>query len=433
MIPVDLAARLRLLTEASFFQADQPVHELNRVRGIQADPPEYTPGQRIAATIERPLPDGLFQAVVAGKAVTLAIQAAANEAPLVPGRTLSLEVTRSTPQTLYAQLVPAAQEASLPPPALSQTGRLISILLTGQPAQEPTALAGGKPLLAAPPSSGASLVPLLKEALTQSGLFYEAHQAQWVAGKMDLGALRQEPQGRLPPAVPLAPGPEGAGMGGNPLAVPPTPASVQAEVPNSLLDQALELMGFEQKPAPGAEAAPRPGAPAVPLNSAGPSAEAPTTLLDLARELMGFEQKPAPGPEAAPRPATPAGPGIPERILPLVGQQLDALATQQFVWHGQVWPGQSMEWEIEDPTGGRREGQAEALDWNTTLRLTLPQLGSVEARLKLNATGISIRLVAAEAESRATLAAEKEVLARGLEAAQVPLLGLSVEAPDGQP
>lgn len=432
MIPVDLAARLRLLTEASFFQTDQPVHQLNRVREIQADPPEYTPGQRIAATIERPLPDGLFRALVAGKAVTLAIQTAANEAPLVPGRTLALEITRSTPQTLYAQLVPAGQEADLPPPALSQTGRLISILLTGQPAQEPTALAGGKPLLAAPPSSGASLVPLLKEALTQSGLFYEAHQAQWVAGKMDLGALRQEPQGRLPLAVPLAPGQQGAGMGGNPLAVSPIPASVQTEVPNSLLDQALELMGFEQKPAPGPEAAPRPGAPSVPPNPAGSPAEAPNTLLDLARELMGFEPKPAHGPEAAAHPATPAGAGIPERILPLVGQQLDALATQQFVWHGQVWPGQSMEWEIEDPTGGRQDGQAE-VDWNTTLRLTLPQLGSVEARLKLSAAGITIRLVAAEAESRATLAAEKDALARGLDAAQVPLLGLSVEPPDGQP
>lgn len=393
MIPVDLAARLRLLTEASFFQTDQPVHELNRVRAVQADPPEYTPGQRLTATIERPLPDGLFRALVAGKAITLAIQTGENEAPVVPGRTLALEVTRSTPQAVHAQIVPTSQKAEMPA-ALSQTGRLISILLTGQPPQAPTALAGGKPLLSTPPSSGPPLVPLLKDALTQSGLFYEAHQAQWLAGKVELSTLRQEPQGQLPPPAPPGEAPETvrpevATIRGNPAAVPGAPL-----------------------PLPG---------------------EQPAGLVDLARELLGLETKAPATAEPGPRPAAQPGTPIPDRILPLVGQQLDALATQQFVWQGQVWPGQTMEWEIEDPTGGGQEGEREGQDWNTTLRLTLPQLGLVEARLQLGASGVKIRLLAAEPESRTLLAAEKEILARSLDNAHVPLLGMTVERPDGEP
>ena len=43
----------------------------------------------------------------------------------------------------------------------------------------------------------ADLAPVLKQALTQSGVFYEAHQARWVAGQLPTEALRQEPQGRM--------------------------------------------------------------------------------------------------------------------------------------------------------------------------------------------------------------------------------------------
>jgi len=395
MIPVDLAARLRMLTEASFFQADQPVHQLNRIREIQADPQEFTPGQRLTATIERPLPDGLFRALVAGKTVTLALQAGAHEPPVLPGQTLALEVTRNTPKALYAQIVPPQAKAEVPA-ALSQTGRLISVLLTGQPASEPAPLAGGKPLIAAPPASGAPLVPLLKQALTQSGMFYESHQALWIAGKLNTVALRQEPQGQVPvaPVENATTEPtrtEVVAIRGNPPPAAPGASAVAQEQPagpvSQALDQALEFFGMEPEPSAPAEAA-RPA--------------------------------PAPGP-------APAGGSIPERILPLVSQQLDALATQQFVWQGQVWPGQTMEWQIEDPTGGRREAAAEGRDWNTTLHLTLPRLGRVEAQLKLTASGVMVRLLATDPESQAALAADKDALARGLDAAHVPLLGLSVE------
>jgi hypothetical protein len=48
------------------------------------------------------------------------------------------------------------------------------------------------------PKTAADLAPVLKQAVTQSGLFYEAHQARWVAGDLPTEALRQEPQGKYP-------------------------------------------------------------------------------------------------------------------------------------------------------------------------------------------------------------------------------------------
>ncbi|ENO97732.1 hypothetical protein C667_07526, partial [Thauera phenylacetica B4P] len=194
MIPADLAARLRLINEASFFNTEPPVAGLQRAREIQAQLPELVPGQRFFATLQRTLPDGTFRALVAGQQMTLSLNTAAKS-----GDTLELEVSQVTPRAVFARIVgaeTAAANTASAQPALSQTGRLISFLLTGQPTPQPASLAGNQPLLNAPPTSATPLVPLLRQALGQSGLFYESHQTQWVLGKLDTAALLREPQGQ---------------------------------------------------------------------------------------------------------------------------------------------------------------------------------------------------------------------------------------------
>ena len=207
MIPADLASRLRLLNEASFFNTGPPVAGLQRAREIQSQLPELVPGQRFFATLQRTLPDGSFRAVVAGQQMTLSLNTAAKS-----GDTLELEVSQVTPRAVFARIVggeTAAGNTASAQPALSQTGRLISFLLTGQPTPQPASLAGNQPLLNTPPASGAQLVPMLRQALGQSGLFYESHQAQWVLGKLDTAALLREPQGQTPPQGSAQPGASG--------------------------------------------------------------------------------------------------------------------------------------------------------------------------------------------------------------------------------
>lgn len=370
MIPADLAARLRLINEASFFNNEPPVAGLQRAREIQAQLPELVPGQRFFATLQRTLPDGTFRAIVAGQQMTLSLNTAAKS-----GDTLELEVSQVTPRAVFARIVGAETAANAnasAQPALSQTGRLISFLLTGQPTPQPASLAANQPLLASPPTSGAQLAPLLRQALGQSGLFYESHQAQWVMGARDTASLMREPQAQAAAAQTATGRPAGTSA--------PATSTPQTAAPNA---QAAAAEGSEH---------------------AGAAARAATD-------------------EAAPVRANP----IPERLLPLVHQQLDALATNQYVWQGQAWPGQQMEWVIEDPERDGREGEASDPGWNTTLRLTLPRLGNIEAQMHLTAAGVALRLRTDDETTIAALDANAATLASALEAANVKLTGLVVE------
>jgi hypothetical protein len=81
---------------------------------------------------------------------------------------------------------------------LSAAGRLVAATMLQPGAVAlPVAAAATAPLMAAPPADGAQLALALARTLAGSGLFYESHQAGWVAGKLDLTQIRQEPQARL--------------------------------------------------------------------------------------------------------------------------------------------------------------------------------------------------------------------------------------------
>ena len=359
MIPSDLAARLRMLNEASFLSGEPNVSPLARVREIPANLPEFLPGQRIVAKLQQGSgQDNTFKALVEGRSVTLALPQSSTV-----GDSIELVVSHVTQGTVFAALAnPAASAAATAAntPALSQTGKLISFLLTGQPAQEATSLNGGKPLLPTAPQPGdaGALASRLGAALEESGLFYESHQARWLSGQIDTASLQREPQGKETAAPALA-------------------------------------------------------------NRAASSASAATAAAEAAESTGPLPLQPRASDTAAP---------IPERILPLVHQQLDAIATQHLVWQGQVWPGQNMEWEIEDPAreGSPQEEDAEAY-WNTTLRLTLPNLGGVEARLHLTPAGIAMRLVTDEQSTVTAMEAARQRLADALDAANVPLTGMVAE------
>ncbi|MBP6130303.1 flagellar hook-length control protein FliK [Thauera sp.] len=409
MIPSDLAARLRTLTEASFFETEPPVPGLQRAREIQSRLPELVPGQRFFATLQRTLPDGSFRAVVAGQQMTLALDGSAKA-----GDTLELEVTQLTPRTVFARVVggeAATTAGASAQPALSQTGRLISFLLTGQPVPSPASLAGNRPLLDAPPTAGSQLVPVLRQALGQSGLFYESHQVQWVLGKLDTAALLREPQGQAGGAN-TAGGGAGASAGG----------------------AAAAAAGGAAASGPGATAAAAAGpATATAGQAAGTTAETASRATEAtasrsaadteAKRSASTSARAALDETAAPRPGA-----IPERLMPVVHQQLDALATQQYVWQGQAWPGQNFEWWIEDPQReGEHAGDEPENAWNTTLRLTLPRLGGVEARLHLTPAGVALRLVADDRATLQTLDGGAAALASALEAANLKLTGLVIE------
>lgn len=376
MIPTDLATRLKSLL-------DLPLPQVTGVSPTRSPSPDLSSGQRFTAQIAQPLPDGTYRALVAGRSLTLSLPQSVKN-----GDVLELVVTHATPQAVYARLLePAAQDPQKP--TLSVTARLISQLLTGrESAETPAALNEGNPLLPRPPQSGAQLAPLLQRAVAESGMFYEAHQAQWVDGKLSTAQLLAEPQAKLtsppPPQTPSSPVTPSA-----------TAAALQTPETTRATNQASLSAASQQ-----ADAAERNDLATNVTRSSGGSADEKAVISQL----------------------------VPRDLAPLVLNQLDALATQQLTWQGQIWPGQNMQWSIEQPPDDARgRGASEdETEWRSTLRVTLPSLGGVEARMYLTAAGIAVRFVATDDAAVARLNAALPALGDALDAAGIPLTGAAV-------
>lgn len=82
--------------------------------------------------------------------------------------------------------------------------------------------------------------------------------------------------------------------------------------------------------------------------------------------------------------------GIPKDMLPVVQQQLDSLANQQFIWQGQAWNGQQMQWEIdEDEHNDGNNAEQKISRWKTRIKMNMPFLGNLDAELRLTMARVS--------------------------------------------
>lgn len=115
--------------------------------------------------------------------------------------------------------------------------------------------------------------------------------------------------------------------------------------------------------------------------------------------------------------------------MPIVQQQLDGLATQNFAWQGQVWPGQQMRWEIgENQDDSRSSSSDEIQRWQTRLKLSLPQLGDIDITLNLKAGGeVRVAVTAGTESSETRLRDEVQQLRKQFEAAGLNLTEVSVQ------
>lgn len=298
-------------------------------------------------------------------------------------------------------------------------------------------------LMPAPPTAAraAALPTALAALVGNSGLFYESHLAEWVNGARTLTAVRQEPQASLAkqdaapdqsPGRPVAllpapaarpdaaispgsgadPGAAASGTTGSPADTLARALAMRAALPET---QAEAIRGRpaeahttsslrDASPADQGALAPRSLAHG-PQTGIGPSATPQQGAQFYQAMARAGETPPAPVRTAehqdnvlnsAPPGTAPAGPAVHPGAEGLVRQQLELLASQQFRWIGEAWPGTHMAWEItresvEDEDA--RAGQA-IQTWSTRLLLELPELGTVEARLSLTPGGLGARLVA---------------------------------------
>jgi len=111
----------------------------------------------------------------------------------------------------------------------------------------------------------------------------------------------------------------------------------------------------------------------------------------------------------------------------LVQQQLAALETGAIVWRGEAWRGQAMEWTVQREAVAHDKDHGNHGQWFTRVRLTLPQLGGIDALLAIDARGLDMRVAAADEAGVDALRAAMPSLAAALAQAGLNVRRLEVQ------
>ena len=196
MLPANLINALQVLS-----RSDKPL--------ITADTPNPSvriePGQQIQGSVQSQLSPGLFKVIAGGQSMQMRLPDNVRS-----GDVLNLQVIANSPRLTFSMIASTA-----PISTQEQIGAVARLLadLAQQPIENPATRPLGKTAiwqapLAAPDSK--QLATALRDALGNSGLFYESHQAQWVRGERSTAQLLVEPQNQpvdkrvIPPGASLA-------------------------------------------------------------------------------------------------------------------------------------------------------------------------------------------------------------------------------------
>lgn len=378
MIHNDIQNQLALLIKTSA----PPLIEVSQ---SPAESPQWVQGQRLPAYVIASLPNGRFHVLVEDQ--TLDMNLPKNTQP---GETLDLVYVSDKPRPTFALLSDLAK--ALPTNAnnvsLSQTGKFLGSLLQQNiqnSAETPSAalIKGAGAIIPGAPVSVQQLVTALKDTISKSGFFYESHQAQWVTGERSLESLLQEPQAKLAA----------------------TTVEQKVAVPVTADKNTSDTV-----------------APAQIKNTASESVQT-NSVTKLGVDAAGQQQNvAAAGPREPVHPLTSS----------IVQQQLNILDTRQVIWQGQVWPGQNMEWEIEEDSHRNSGGVDDSEGvWRTRLHLDFPALGGVTAHLALGAGGVKVDFSVEQASSAALLQTEVTSLAQSMESSGLKVAGLAVRQDGG--
>ena len=161
-------------------------------------------GQKMQGHVQAQIATGMFRVNVANQSIQMALPSQVRSGDLV-----ELEVVSLQPKLTFS--MSASVNPLSAPDQLSHAARLFSAL-SQQPPERATVLApqGQSLWLHAQPPDATQLAGKLHEALSQSGLFYESHQVQWLEGSRSTAQLLQEPQNLTPELAKLLPNAETA-------------------------------------------------------------------------------------------------------------------------------------------------------------------------------------------------------------------------------
>lgn len=446
-------------------------------------------GQRVQAQVVALLQNGRFQTQIAGAAVELNLPPSTQPGDQVdltfvgaeprptfqfngilkPVSTSTGQVNLSTSGQLLAQLnsKPSGGQSAQAQPLVHTT-----------------------PVISSPPQDPSRLADALRTALGESGFFYESHQAEWITGQRPLAQLMREPQARpgevlvvsqslgmngnsvsrpmVQPAVnplsqPLPATPVLQPVPATDLADRPIPAQSGANAESSAklpagslaFDRAAELFSpavrkADQQSSQSANKLPQATGEVAVLaapDTRGANGVRAETPVQHQSGPARDEYRPIPAKAESTQTsketvdnvktsqvASAIASSIPQGVdtdppiaQQLMNQQMGILDTRQVVWQGQVWPGQTMRWTIEEDSDAEQDGSnggSEEKPWHTSVNMSMPELGSVAARLSLTGKNVRLQIGAvdektAELMRGRLLQLEKAYAASGLKLQQV--------------
>lgn len=335
-------------------------------------------GRQYPAQVVSQLQDGSYVANVADASVRLNLPAGT-----AVGDTVSLTVLdNATRPSFLLNSTPAGDKASI-----SDAARQVTDIVNQL--SSPTAskvIEGKSPVLPAPSDNAPEIAHSLQDTITHSGVFYESHLKEWAQGDRSLQDLQKEPQLR----------------GAN-LPTSSAPSQTQAPQTGTILSEHANALN--------------PGLSPDKLN--------PAELTKAPGPLQSNSDKSHGSQETATSHLSPA------ETQSNMQLQLHSLEQQRVAWHGELWPGQRMEWEVSDQTPSGKSNTSEVDGaWQSTVRFELPTLGRVSATIDLRGQTVQIHVRAALSETSASLNAHASDLIQALDFAGTHLDKLVVKQDD---
>lgn len=110
---------------------------------------------------------------------------------------------------------------------------------------------------------------------------------------------------------------------------------------------------------------------------------------------------------------------IQDRAPTLVERQLAMVAGSPIEWQGQAWPGQPMYLSVQKDKDANPFIDSVEKGWNSELKLELPNLGTVDAKLRFSKSGISITINTSKESSLDLLRTNSKEIVETLEALNI--------------
>ncbi|MEK7811216.1 MAG: hypothetical protein AAB278_05305, partial [Pseudomonadota bacterium] len=167
-------------------------------------------GQQVQGTVQSQVAPSIFQVKIAEHVVQMQLPAFIRSGDLI-----TLQVASLQPRLTFS--LAASTNPVSTSEQLSSTSRLLSSMSQQPIEQNYVRPTQQTPLWVASQSAPdiKMLADRLHHALSHSGLFYESHQAQWIAGMRSTPQLLQEPQNQLTSKTEASPNPSDGSTFGN--------------------------------------------------------------------------------------------------------------------------------------------------------------------------------------------------------------------------